>query len=54
MVTVAAAAIAGAAQLAIKRTRRVVVVVVVVVGEYPIIELHTCVAMRLVYHVHLL
>ena len=35
MVTVAAAAIAGAAPLAIKRTARVVVVV----GEYPIIEL---------------
>ena len=40
MVTVAAAAIAGAAQLAIKRTLRVVVVV----GEYLIIELRICMA----------
>ena len=41
MVTVAAAAaIAGAAQLAIKRTSRVVVV-----GEYLTIELHIHVAM---------
>ena len=35
MVTVAAAAIAGAAQQPIKQTSRVVV------GEYPIIELYT-------------
>ena len=43
MVTVAAAAaIAGAAWLAIKQTLRVVVVVVV--GEYLIIELHIRVA----------
>ena len=41
MVTVAAAAIAGAARLAIKQTSRVVVVVV---GEYPIIELRMRVA----------
>ena len=41
MVTVAAAAIPGAARLAIKRTSRVVVVV----GEYPIIELRISVAM---------
>ena len=41
MVTVAAAAaIAVAAQLAVKRTSKVVVVV----GEYLIIELHICVA----------
>ena len=38
MVPVATAAIAGAAQLAIKQMSRVVVVVVVVVGEYPIIK----------------
>ena len=45
MVTVAAAAaIAGAAWLAIKRTSRVIVVVLVV-GEYPIIELRIRVAM---------
>ena len=45
MVTVAAAAIAGAARLAIKQTLRVVVVVVV--GEYPIIELDIRVAIVL-------
>ena len=44
MVTVAAAAIAGAAWLAIKWISRVVVVVVVVVGEYLIIELRIHVA----------
>ena len=44
MVTVAAAAIAGAARLAIKQTSRVVVVVVVD-GEYLIIELRIRVAM---------
>ena len=38
-----AAAIAGAARQAIKRTSRVVVVVV---GEYPIIELHIRVAIE--------
>ena len=44
MTVVAAAAIAGAAQLAIKWTLRVVVVVVVVLGEYLIIELRILVA----------
>ena len=43
MVTVAAAAIAGAAQQAVKRTSRVVVV-----GEYLIIELHICVAICII------
>ena len=43
MVTVAAAAIPGAARLAIKRTS---VVVVVVVGKYPIIELRIRVAIN--------
>ena len=45
MATVTAAVIAGAAWLAIKQISRVVVVVVVV-GEYPIIELHICVAIE--------
>ena len=42
MVTVAAAAIAGATRLAIKQMSKVVVVV----GEYPIIEL--CIRMAMV------
>ena len=42
LTVVAAAAIAGAGQLAIKRTSRVGVVVVL--GEYSIIELHICMA----------
>ena len=44
LTVVAPDAIAGAAQLAIKRTSRVVVVVVVVDGEYSIIELRIRVA----------
>ena len=48
LTVVAAAAIAGATQLAIKRMSRVgvVVVVVVVVGEYSIMEL--CIRMAMV------
>ena len=44
LTVVAATAIAGAAQLAIKRTSRVAAAAAAAVGEYSIIELHICVA----------
>ena len=47
MTVAGAAAIAGAARLAIKQTSRVVVVVVVVVVKYSIIELRIHAAIKL-------